>query len=47
MELYQILILAGIVCGVLGIIMKFPNSEAPENKTDQKDDPLGLRKDKK
>ena len=47
MELYQILILAGIVCGVLGIMMKFSDSGVQEHKTDKEDDPLGIRKQKK
>jgi hypothetical protein len=36
MELYQILILAGIVCGVIGLYLKWKGS---------KKDPLGLFED--
>ena len=38
MELYQILILAGMVCGVIGLIIKFMPKES--SKEEKEDDPL-------
>ena len=41
MELHQILIFAGIACGVIGLIIKFMPKESSKEEKD--DDPLKLR----